>query len=39
MIFVNLPVAELAASKRFYETGGFPTTPILRRHGRLHGVE
>jgi predicted lactoylglutathione lyase len=27
MIFVNLPVAELAASKRFYEAVGFTNNP------------
>jgi predicted lactoylglutathione lyase len=27
MIFVNLPVADLAASKRFYEGVGFTNNP------------
>lgn len=37
MIFVNLPVANLAASKRFYEAVGFTNNPQFT--GRLHGVE
>jgi predicted lactoylglutathione lyase len=33
MIFVNLSVAELAASKRFYEAVGFTNNPQIGAYG------